>query len=191
MSEGRRAVRAAVATFVAGAGLLAAILAVTLSDSAPVRTVRIGAPGLKAINELGGQSLGRTSSEPVLCQAGEVLPSGVSAIRVSIWGFYGAHIHLMVYRGTQLLTQGSRAADWTGSAVTVPVRPLSRTVGGVRVCFAIGPNSEPLNLLGNETPARQSAVAFLTRDLPSRTSLASTARPSSAASSTEVGRPSV
>lgn len=168
MRDRSRAVKAAIITFIAGAVLIAAILVLTLSVNAPARVVHIGNVGPNA--ETGG--LGRTINEPTICQAGEVLPSGVSAIRVSVWGFYGAHIHLMVYRGSQLITQGSRAADWTGSSVTIPVQPVSRTVSGVRVCFSIGPNSEPLEMIGHATSELESAVAIPTTVLTNRNSLA-------------------
>jgi hypothetical protein len=173
MSERSGAVRAAAKTFLAGGALIAVVLAITLSDSSPARTVLIGPPGVKAIGEFGAQVLGRTSSEPVLCQTGETLPGGVSAIRVSLWGFFGAHVHLFLYQGSRLLAQGSRTADWTGSSVTVPVAPLSHSVSGVRVCVAVGPNSEPLNLLGTETSQQQSAIALFTKTLVSHTALAS------------------
>lgn len=150
-------VRRAVVTFVVGAIVMALLAAVALSSSPP-RVVRISAPGVKALSPHGGVAIGFDSKAARICQSGEVLPAGVSAERVSVWAFFGAPVHLSMYKGSRLLTQGSRAADWTSSSVTVPVRPLRHAVSGVKACIAMSPNEEPLTFLGAEVPASQDAI---------------------------------
>ncbi len=152
-----KAVRAAAITFAAGIAVLAALAAVTLAKSPP-RVVHIGAPGARAVSQTGVNVLQTTTESPTVCQAGEVVPAGVSAIRVSIWGFFGARVHLTAHQGSRLLTQGRRGANWTSDSVTIPVAPLRHQVSGATVCVAIGPNSEPLTLLGNQTPAAKAAL---------------------------------
>lgn len=157
MAETAWARRAVVATFAVGLaiGAVAAALALT---QAPPRVVKIGAPGRKALGVNGGLIIGRVIGDGTICQAGEVLPAGISAIRLSIWAFFGAHVRVMAYRGSQLLTEGSRSASWTGDSVTVPVRALAHSASDVRICIAIGPNQEPLEVLGNHTKPQQAAV---------------------------------
>ncbi|MFZ2051705.1 MAG: hypothetical protein WAU69_12345 [Solirubrobacteraceae bacterium] len=151
-----KALRGAIAAFLVGAVLIAAGVAVALAQ-APPRLVRIGAPGVKALGPHGATLLGTTATEAAVCQSGEVLPAGVFAIRISIWAFYGAHVHVLAYQGSRLLTAGARGPNWTGTSVTVPVRPLAHSVSGVRVCFEIEPNGEPLQFLGSITPQAQAA----------------------------------
>ncbi len=149
--EPKPALRPALITFAVGIALLALIGALVLTQ-APPRLARLGTPGVRAIGPEGAKVIGSTQGSLSVCQPGEVLPAGTSAIRVAIWGFFGARIHLAVFEGSQVLTQGSRSANWTGDTVTIPVRPLARTHGGVSVCYAIGPNSETQLLLGARVP---------------------------------------
>jgi hypothetical protein len=151
--------KSVMATFAAGTALMAVVAGLALTQ-APPRLVRIGAPGTKAIGPDGASVVAHTASDYTICQAGEVLPRGIAAIRLSIWAFYGAPLHVMAYRGTQIVAEGSRGANWTGDSVTVPVRAPDHTIGDVRLCVAIGPNSEALQLLGASTPAPQAAASL-------------------------------
>jgi hypothetical protein len=148
----------AVITFVASGALMAAVGALVLTR-APPRIVLVGAPGIKAIGP--SETVGIvdvTTGDLTVCQADEVLPRGVSAIRLSILGFYGSRVTLAAYRGSQLLTGGTRDADWTSDSVTVPVTPLGHPTSGVRLCFTLGPNSEPIIMLGSGVSEQQAAV---------------------------------
>jgi hypothetical protein len=152
--------RNAIFTFVAGGAIVAATTALALTN-APPRLVRVGAPGIKAINGGGASFVGEVLGDSTVCQAGETLPRGVTGVRVSVWAFFGARVHASIYDGPRLLTQGTHNGAWTGDSVTVPVAPLARTVQNARLCFAIGPNSEPLGLLGPPTPPRAAAQIHL------------------------------
>jgi hypothetical protein len=159
----------AIATFAVGALLIAAGTAFAL-DQAPPQLVRIGAPGVKALGPRGGAPLGTTDTGSTVCQPGEILPAKISAIRLSIWAFYGAPIHVTAYKGPTLLTQGSHNANWTGDSVTVPVKPLAHTSTGVRLCFEINPNQQPLQLLGPPTPQAQAARSLTASASPAHPS---------------------
>ncbi len=152
--------RPALLTFAAGGAIVAAAAALALTN-APPRLVRVGVPGVKAINGSGAAFIGAELGDATVCQGDETLPRGVSGVRVSIWAFLGAAIAVHVYHGAQLVTQGAHNGAWTSDSVTVPVTPLARTVTGARLCLTIGPNSEPLGLLGPQTPGLEVARIYL------------------------------
>lgn len=141
-------------TLVVGVALLAAVCAVALTRSPP-SVARVGVP----TGDTRATPLGKVLGDIAICQSGETLPAGVSGVRVGMWAFYGAKMHVRVYSGSRILTEGSRGPNWTGTSVTVPVKPVDREASGVEVCIGVGPNSQPLLLLGLSTPARESATA--------------------------------
>lgn len=152
--------RSVVITFVVGLVAVAAVGVLTLSR-APLRLVHRGAPGVPAVAPNGVSGVVASASEdPTICQPYEVLPAGISDVRVSIWAFYGARVRVAAFKeGTrELLTEGSRSGNWTSDSVTVPVRPLRRTVSGVKLCVSVGPNSEPLLFIGPKTEPRTAAA---------------------------------
>jgi hypothetical protein len=51
------------------------------------------------------------------------------------------------------LTEGRRGPDWTGTSVTVPVKPLTYSTPDVTLCLNISPNSEGIYLFGRESAA--------------------------------------
>lgn len=146
-------------TLAAGIALLAIIGALTLTRSPP-RVVSANARSTNA-------ALAHITGDLSVCQAGESLPASVSAIRLSMWAFVGWKMHVLAYAGSRLLTEGRRAADWTSTSVTVPVKPLDHATSNVTLCFAIGPNSEPALILGNNTPAQEAAVVVSGGTTPS------------------------
>lgn len=136
-------------TLGAGIMLLAAVGALTLTG-APPRVVRVGAKTISAEPPfLGSMSV---------CQQGEVLPAGVSAIRLAVGAFYGSPIRVQAFSGSRILAEGERGADWTGRSVTVPVAPLNRSVSQVKLCFTLGPSSELAFIAGSRSPRSQTAV---------------------------------
>ncbi len=145
-----RVVRVVRVTFVAGLILIVTVVAYALTRSPP-RVIRTGARPTSVISPLKG------SGEA--CQAGEVLPAGVTGIRLSLVAYVGARLRLTVSSGAQILTEGSRGPDWTGTSVTVPVKPLGESVPNVTLCVDVGPNQEAVYLFGNETsPAEGMSV---------------------------------
>jgi hypothetical protein len=136
-------------TLAVGVVLLAVVLAVTLTR-APPRVVRVG-EGVVAL-------LGATHVAGELCQANEVLPAGISAIRLSLIGFFGARVHVTASSGRRLLAEGSRGPEWTGTSVTVGVKPVSHSISNVRLCVDISPNSQPIYFLGSPSSRRDAAI---------------------------------
>lgn len=157
VAERGRGRLALLVTFAVGLVAVVGAGAVALGARSP-RLVRIGSPGVKAINSAGASSLQAFYGGATACQTGEVLPAGVTAIRVSIWAFFGARVHVTVYKGLRQVTQGTSGAGWIGDSVTVPVRPVAHSVSGVKSCFTVAANSEPLTVLGNKTPEQQAAA---------------------------------
>ncbi|HEV3322955.1 MAG TPA: hypothetical protein VG147_12310 [Solirubrobacteraceae bacterium] len=149
-------------TLAVGIALLVLAVAVALTR-APPRVVRAVAQEYVGRGE--HARLGLTVSDTAVCQANEVLPAGVSGIRLSLRAFYGAPVQVVVYSGSSVLANGRRGPDWTGQSVTVPVAPRDRASAGVRLCFAIGPNSEPVVILGDPTSGRETAVALASRSV--------------------------
>jgi hypothetical protein len=142
-------------TLAVGISLMAAVGVLVLAGSPP-RVVRVAVPG----GLVGNAVLQATSGEIAVCQPNEVLPGGVSSIRLSMWAFYGSQVHVVAYSGSRAITEGKRGANWTSDSVTVPVKPLDHATSNVRLCFALGPNSEPIDLLGPPTPAQDGAVVL-------------------------------
>jgi hypothetical protein len=143
-------------TLAVGVVLLGAASAVALTRSPP-RVARVGEP----TGDTSDVPLGKVLGDITICQPGEVLPAGVSGIRIGMWAFYGAKMHVRVYSGSRILTEGSRGPNWTSTSVTVPVKPVAHKTSGVTVCIGIGPNSQPLLPLGVSTPEGQRASATL------------------------------
>lgn len=136
-------------TLVVGVALIALVGAVTLTRSPP-RVVRAAARA-QVIRPI-------AVSDAEICQANEVLPAGVSAIRISLGAYFGPKVRVEVSSGGRVLTQGTRGAGWTGNSVTVPVTPLPRTASPVKLCFDAAPNSELVYVVGSEASKSEAAV---------------------------------
>jgi hypothetical protein len=137
-------------TIAVGVVVLAAVLAVTLTRSPP-RVVRVGEGS-------GGGLLAATDGSGEACQANELLPAHVSAIRLSIVAYVGAGVRVRAYSGSRVVAEGTRGPEWTGTSVTVPVKPLRTSVANARLCVTIEQNSEAIYFFGVTTPARDAAV---------------------------------
>jgi hypothetical protein len=132
-ADERDPVRVAVA-LVVGLALLAMALGVTLSGS-PVAVLRTNrTPAF--------QIVAQTYKSAKACQAGEVVPAGTSAIRLSLESVAGPEVSVSALSGTHLLTSGVAGSGWTGAAVTVPVKPVARTTSHVQICFKLGKSKE-------------------------------------------------
>ena len=157
-----KAAGAAKITIALGLVVLAVVGAITLMD-APARVVR--SVGRELVGRGENAPIGFTTSHLVVCQTNEALPAGVVGVRLWMRAFYGTPVHLALYHGSHILATGAHSAAWTGQSVTVPVTPLSYKVANVALCFAIGPNSEPVTILGAKAPASLSAVASRSENL--------------------------
>jgi hypothetical protein len=137
---------------VVGLALLAIALVVTLSGSPLVVTHTNATPANEPILEAGSGSNA--------CQAGEVLPAGITAVRLTLVAAVGPRVSVRVLSGAHVLTSGVTTSGWTSGAVTVPVKALPHAVGPVRICFALGPSAETVQLGGLRTSAATAARSF-------------------------------
>jgi hypothetical protein len=89
-----------------------------------------------------------------ICQGGEVLPHGTTAIHPSLFANDGPRVRVEALAGNRVLTRGERGSGWgIGEAATIPVAPVSRTVAGVTVCVQLSPAIEPFEVLGEKMGA--------------------------------------
>jgi hypothetical protein len=92
-----------------------------------------------------------TSHGAAYCQAGELLPKGTAALRLSLSVVTGPRISLSVRSAGRIMTSGVRAAGWTGRVVTVPVKPLTHTVSDATVCASFQLRHESLIVFGKQS----------------------------------------
>lgn len=150
----------ATVVFAAGLALVAIVLVVTLSGS-PLVVARANAlPASKRIIV--------ATSDAAACQAEEVLPAGISAIRIMLVADAGPRVKVAILQGRHILTSGVANSGWTSATVTVPVKPLPHAIPHVRVCFGLGPSSERVELVGPPTNARIAARSLTGEVLPGR-----------------------
>jgi hypothetical protein len=106
---------------------------------------------LSAVTSNGAQAvarLGVIQKAGELCHSGEALPRDISAIRLSFGATTGPRIFLTVSSGGRVVTAGTVGSAWYGSAVTVPVRPLSRAYSDVTICAHFGALAGDVGVLG-------------------------------------------
>lgn len=130
-----------IALAVAMALVILAIVAV-LSHS-PLTVV--GANAVEAPNLPNAYVSGGTTS----CQSGGTIPSGTSAIRISLGASLGPRIAVEVFAGSHLVSGGMRpAGGGENVSSTVPVRPISSAVRNARICIRLGPSEEAIGIRG-------------------------------------------
>ncbi len=141
-------VRAALAV---GLVLIAVILGITLSGS-PITVARV--------NGASNLSVATITRRTTVCQPGEILPRGTSAIRLRAFALAGPPLALSVSANGREIAHGKQRAGWTGGAVTVPVSALSTTRSGASLCFTLFLNGhETVYLTGESTPEALAARA--------------------------------
>jgi hypothetical protein len=144
---------------VAGLTLVAVAIGLTLARSPK---------SVAATNKPDGQqesAISSTRRRTSYCQAGETLPAGTSAIRISLAASIGPRVSLFASAGGHVITSGEQDSGWTGSVIAVPVRPLSHTVAGVTICASLTPAHETVVLSGEHTRA---AIAAHESGLPTQ-----------------------
>lgn len=130
---------------VVGLALTALTIGVVLSGSPPTVAATNSVPAASALRFVQG---GYTR-----CQEGETLPRDSSAIRLSLSANIGPRVTVSVLSGSSVVTHGQRGAGWgVQETVTVPVTPVPRAIPNARICVAIGPTVEPLEVRGSLVP---------------------------------------
>jgi hypothetical protein len=137
-------------------------LALTLTGSPP-KVVRVAVASQS--------TLGSTDQATSVCQGGERIPPGVSAIRVGLEGSLGPAVLLKAFAGGRMVAHGGRPGNWTDDSVTIPVRPSHAWIGNAKHCFYVPHNSELLQLYGSRTGAREAAYTKGGESLPGRFSV--------------------
>jgi hypothetical protein len=92
-----------------------------------------------------------TTKSAAACQARETLPRGTTALRVSLTAALGPRVTVKVLSGSRVITHGATPPGWSDASVTVPVRPLPRTVAPVKVCFAMTQMNGKVAMRGTPT----------------------------------------
>ncbi len=139
-----------------GLGLLGlAAIVVLLSTSTPtvLATNQVIPHGRLAINtKTGGDA----------CQSGELVPRGTRQIRLSLEAFIGPALQVTVLSKGHIVTSGKIGAGWGTRYITVPVRPVPRTISSATVCFKTGRLKEVVSVLLR--PAGRSESARTTNE---------------------------
>jgi hypothetical protein len=142
-------------------GLLvgAAVLGITLSRR-PLTVARVSTARRTLIDVL--------HRKTVACQPNEVLPRGTSAIRLRAESFLGPRVTVEVLEHGRVITHGERGSGWTGTVVTVPVKPLPTTRSAVELCFALLLNGDEFDTLAGEVTTGARAARGVRGPLPGR-----------------------
>jgi hypothetical protein len=139
----RTRVRAVIAT---GLVTTAVTLLLVLLHSPAVVASTNGVPEKGAIT---GVTEGAT-----VCQAGETLPAGTSAVRLDLAADIGPPVAVHLYsHGGSLITSGHEGSGWFGAEVTVPVSPVRVSASGVTVCSRFTEPSGLVQVAGAESKA--------------------------------------
>ncbi|MGA9285492.1 MAG: hypothetical protein WBV85_08615 [Solirubrobacteraceae bacterium] len=144
---------------VAGFAVLALALVLTLSGSPTVLARANGVPANQPILEAKSGSA---------CQAGEFLPAGTSAIRLTLVADAGPKVSVGVFSGGRSVASGVTGSGWTSGAVTVPLKPLRHHVFPATVCFKFAQSAETVQLGGASANAATAARNASGVTLPGR-----------------------
>jgi hypothetical protein len=131
---------------VAGLALLAVAVGLTLSRS-PMSIARTNGTPLREYR------VAETAQGATYCQPHELLPSGTSAIRLSLSAFTGPRVRVVVSSGGSTVTSGTRGSGWTSMVVAVPVKPLPRAVSNATVCASFRTHHETVTVFGMRAPS--------------------------------------
>ena len=127
------------------AGLALLVLALVLVLSSSALTVAGGnfVPASGPIGFVKGGNSG--------CQIAGTVPQGTSAVRIAASINVGPKVTLQLLEGAQVISSGERDAGWgIDESVTIPIKPVTRTIPDARVCVAFGPALELLELKGEK-----------------------------------------
>ena len=146
-----REVRIALA---AGLGLLTLAIVVALARS-PQSVARSTVPAHAEEDRLT-----HATKDATFCQGGETLPSGTSAIRLSLGSYVGPRVRVVVYADGRPITSGERGSGWTGRVVSVPVTPVAHTVFDATLCASPHVHDEIVTVFGGPS-SKASAARFV------------------------------
>jgi hypothetical protein len=134
---------------------IALIATLTLLSLAIILTMLESPPSVAGTNRPAGaneEPIASTEHSNRYCQPHELLPRGISAIRVWLDAAAGPRLRLVARADGHTITSGERGSGWSGGSVAIPVTPLARAVSGVTVCVAFRLHDEAIIVQGNATP---------------------------------------
>jgi hypothetical protein len=134
----------------AGFALVALALVIVLSGSPQVLA---GSNGIEPL----GNVLTTVPGGGSACQAGETLPAGASAIRLSLGATAGPRVAVAVRAGGEIVAHGVSAPGWLGNVVTIRIAPVAHTVRDATVCFGFAGADERVSFFGLPTSASSAA----------------------------------
>ncbi len=91
-----------------------------------------------------------------VCQAAETLPRDTSAIRVALKSLVGPRVTIEAMAHGRVLARGTRAAGWSGRAVSIPLSRRDAAAAVVTICLTLPP-SGTAELAGVHTAAARAA----------------------------------
>ena len=156
----RSATHGAGVALAVGLALLAVALGATLqgSPTSAIATNRIP----------DAAEVARTRKGTSACQAGEVLPAGASALRLTLAAEIGPKVAIAVRSGGRTIAHGSRGDGWSGASVTIPISRVSRTTADTEVCFALGRPLGDVEIFGEHISGANALVGPRGEALPGR-----------------------
>jgi hypothetical protein len=94
--------------------------------------------------------LGRIGSRAEICQAGQLIPQGTTALVAFLAAYSGPSVSARITAGGRVLATGHRGSGWTSRSVTISLsRAVPRTAGAT-VCFEVAPRYEVVEPRGGE-----------------------------------------
>jgi hypothetical protein len=131
--------------------LMGLALFVTLSRS-PLTVARTSVA-------LAGYEVASTHGNARICQGGEAIPPGVSALRLSVSvATVGPSVGVTLLAGGRVLARGGKDAGWRGGGLTVPLRRVPPTSANATVCVTTGSVREAVSFAGARASASDAAV---------------------------------
>ena len=83
-----------------------------------------------------------------LCQGGEELPSGTTALRIWLGALTGPSLHLDVVSSDRVIRRATRPAGWGGRSVTIAIQRLPHAVRNAEICVSFAIRYEGIAVFG-------------------------------------------
>jgi hypothetical protein len=109
------------------------------------------------------EEIGPLRGPGTVCQSGEALPRGTSAVQLPLYAIYGPRLTVTASSEGRVITRGERGSGWIGETVTVQVNHVSRSFSGVNICTTLGHTDEEVGVSGDKT---HTAAAVTDRGRP-------------------------
>jgi hypothetical protein len=149
-AKSRETTRVAVALALGLAGIVVAVAFVLSGVPVRVLNTNSATDGSTAVAIPGGGGL---------CQGGEALPRGTSALRLALEATVGPEVTVAVRSGGRVIARGTHGSGWTGGDVTVPIAKIARTTPAASVCFVLGTTRELVLMVGRPLRTASGAAA--------------------------------